>query len=574
MFTIYAAPVTTVAVYDQTTESWHVESTVGSFTEIHGSNTAKVSDYSLKLARDAIDCLTFNIYYGNPMYHKMEPLRTLIKVVDGSTVKFYGRVCGVEPQMNDDGLPYKSVTCESCKAFMLDTAVELDSNAYYRDDSTGTGGNAVYPIDADENTLYEDGSFGVTAGELVRVAQCNHNNTINDDYKYLVIEMSGTWQNTVLYVNQCYDTPTWEYILSVVQSAGGEIKAEYIEDSTTYGLPCVKLTIADYLTQNTIGSIVPTGDIELADNMISCVQNIAPNDLITLLTIRADSYTLLSTTQGGVEYNKQARITMQDLASALQTNYTTWLNDVLTEFNARSWKPGVMHNFINVYATDEVIGEFNALDEYGGIRGTLAINGVFDTSGWNDDGPYQNIRGWLADNVTEDQFKRLLQLALRYFDSHDKITPSITVSAADVALIDNVNYESLELYTWWTVTNSLLNLNDVFEIVEIAWSQGQEHVPSITLGSKPILAVDTGIHIRKQPEVKNGENSSVSGAMSNTSGGSSNGGSGHEYTNNTYGNKDITNPYKTETVGGDGWKHEVVTSVPAQPANKTIYFVK
>lgn len=550
---IYANKLSIYTEYDADVNAYRVTTALTSWFEIHGTSNT-VYNWQIKQSRDAIDSLTFDVYPDNPLYSVTANLNVLIKTTGDDEKKFFGRIAGIEPQMDSSGITYKSITCESCKAFLLDTAVEIDGDAYFNDDD----GYLVYPLDADTNTLYDDNTFGVKAADLVKTAVACHNRKVNavDDYKRIYCDMSGTWQNVIEYVSDTYDTTTWEYITSVVETAGGEIKVEYSESGTHAQF--VHLTIADRLETTS------SGEIAIADNMISCVQSITPSDLISVLTIRGDSYTTDETNSEGVEYTANHRISLLELKSAVGSNFDTWVDDVIASFNNRYWRGSTKHNFVRVSSNDNAIGELNAIKAYSGINGNLAINGVFDTSGWNDDDTYTSITGWLAANATEDKVKRLINIALRYFDNHDKITPSITINAADVALIDS-SYNKFALYQWWDVKNSLINLDDSYEIVEISWKQGSEHLPDITLGRKPTRSVDTGIHIRKKVDVKNGTNSSTNGTDTSSVSDS--------FTDSSYSNSDISNPYSSST-GSDGWTHKVVTSLPTSPDEKTIYFIK
>lgn len=199
-----------------------------------------------------IDSVSFNIYPNNPGYDLLNSYSTMIEIIDTTTnpetSKFSGRVLSVAPQMEENGLVYKSVVCESRLGFLNDSVQPyVPKTTYYSDDDM-TG-----------------------AEKFLRLILDNHNAQV-EDYKKIYI-------GTVLYTTSSgnvtkglnYQT-SWDAIREkLLNDVGGEIQLYAGDDGKLY---------LDYV--NELGT---DGEqtIELAKNMRSLTQDSSPTDIITRL---------------------------------------------------------------------------------------------------------------------------------------------------------------------------------------------------------------------------------------------------------------------------------------------------
>ena len=76
---------------------------------------------------DEIDSLTFDIYPTNAIYDDITPFSMMVRAIDTGNddkLEFSGRVIGATYCMDENGLIYKHVTCESSEAVLIDQCVD------------------------------------------------------------------------------------------------------------------------------------------------------------------------------------------------------------------------------------------------------------------------------------------------------------------------------------------------------------------------------------------------------------------------------------------------------------------
>lgn len=101
----------------------------GMETIIHYPNSDKatphINSLPLKEGLSMVDSLSFILYSNSPAYNNLYELTTKIKVIDvrDNSVRFSGRVLDVNESMDDTGLFFKEVLCESALAFLNDSKV-------------------------------------------------------------------------------------------------------------------------------------------------------------------------------------------------------------------------------------------------------------------------------------------------------------------------------------------------------------------------------------------------------------------------------------------------------------------
>lgn len=496
-----------------------------------GEGDTVISDWMVKKSRDDIDSVTFRVYKNNPRYGWfVHPLKDYVEVKDGTEQVFYGRVCGVGYNMDQNGLVYKEITCEGAKAFMLDTSIVLDNFAkipvskdfadvsgqidairqkydLYSNGSVDNRENSVWKrlLTPNVSTYCDDGTYAVKAIDLVHIAIAQHNlkcEDMSEPEKQVVLQPSGSWQNVIIYKSVEYDTCTLDFVNAVIKQAGAECFVSY--NTTTEK---VILTIKD------ADSSSVSGTIALADNMLSCVQTEIPEELVTAVSVYIDVFSQDKKTSSNVYWIREFRddigTVMANLNKADTGNYENgkgynWFNQVISEYTSKPYKYGVNHSYTR--GGNGIIIEDNGWADYGSVSANLVISGlvnVQDIDGWEDavvlpSDPTNTLNQVQIINslVTEDIFKRIIRLAIEYLNEHCRVIPSVEIGVADMSLID-ADYNKMKIGSWWNVQNSLLGLNDTLEIVEVTVNQGSPHLPSITLGRKPTRSVDTTTHFRK-----------------------------------------------------------------------------
>ena len=87
------------------------------------TNTNNRISGTIKQGINTINSFTFTIYPNNEGYNLINPLSTLVKVLNTKTNKyeFIGRVLSPTHSMSSNGLVSKSYDCESELAYLLDT---------------------------------------------------------------------------------------------------------------------------------------------------------------------------------------------------------------------------------------------------------------------------------------------------------------------------------------------------------------------------------------------------------------------------------------------------------------------
>lgn len=556
--------------------NWYVNGQI-----LHNNDDYLISNFQVKQSRDSIDSATFNIYQTNPRYSLFKnPLNDYVEVKDGNEQVFYGRVAGIDSRMDESGLVYKAITCEGCKAFMLDTAIVLDNYAkipvsknysdinsqidaiQYKydvytnggvDNREGTAWNRL--LNPNVNTLMDDNTYAVSALDLIHVAICQHNLTCDDmgeTNKQIILAPSGSWQNTTIYKSCEYDTSTLDFVNSVIDTAGAEMFATY-----NTSLNKVVLTIQNANSTNTSGTIA------LADNMLSCVNSIVPEELVTCVSPCVDVFSQDKETSSKVGWSREYRDNILSIAADLNYmdtgSFTSgkgyrWIEEVFNEFSDKDYKRGTKHSYLR---SGNVFIETNGRAEYGAVNSNLVISGLVDyqsVDGWEDahilpSDPESKVQMMQIEEkiFTEKVFKRIVRIAIRYLNAHCRVIPSIDIGVADMSLID-VDYSKLKVGSWWKVSNSLIDLNDTLEIVEVTYKQDSLHIPSVVLGRKPTKAVDTTAHFRKKAD--DTKTSSSSENLSSKRG--------------------TTTSNKTSA---SEWSYVVTSTKPKATKNKTVYLV-
>ena len=523
------------------------------------SEESRVVNGSLKLSAEEIDSFTFDLMRDHAMFGSIAPYVWLVKVCqhhDATSSKsaydetlFTGRVIGVETGMDEDGVIYKTVTCESAKGFMQDTYVFIDKDSV-ESAHDGAGNAMLCPTTTSningskiEHSYYNDGTFKVPAGVLMQHAINRHNaqcesslSGFSEGYKKLSLSMEGSWQTTACYVEAEYDTCVWDYVSDLAEEVGAELVMDY---NGSFG--------ACALTVRNSGSYSGTaGTIAIGDNMCSCSSDLAPDELVTALHVWGDQVDV-DAKAGGIEYETQDRLSLSLICA--DTDRDELVTDTAAEY-------GFDHASGSI-----IIYSKAALKKYGAIHAAYAIDGIFDTDKLAKK-PYKGDMSEWAKALKKVNVEKLVRRACRYLKRHCSVKPSVTVSALDLSLI-GTDHSAFRLLNRWAVSVTVGNgsgqskqsiIDDKLLVSEITISLDDPGASTVTLGRKRRRAMNTAVHSKVRAEKKkSGKRSEKSSQSSKSSKYSSSGDS--------------------TAKGSSGYTHKVVEEKPSDPASKTIYFV-
>lgn len=188
---------------------------------------------TIKQGINTINSFTFTILPNNTGYNLINPLSTLVKVLNTKTNKyeFIGRVLSPTHSMNSNGLISKSYVCESELGYLLDT---------YQS--------------------YEELHNITVKGYLERLIQAHNNNT-DSSKKFVVGNVTVVDNNDSLYRYIAYDTTKKNIYDDLIDKLGGELQIRYEND----------IRYLDYLAE--VGKVCST-EIRLAKNLQDLEQNI------------------------------------------------------------------------------------------------------------------------------------------------------------------------------------------------------------------------------------------------------------------------------------------------------------
>ena len=241
----------------------------------------------------AINSFTFDILPNNKGFDLIQSRKTIIKAVNNVTgrVEFSGRVLLAEEKMENTGLIFKSVTCESWLAILY------DSIQPYRAEST------------------------MTLSEFLNIIIANHN-AQTEPSKHLQlgtvnVEVAGTGNVTKgLQYETTYDTIKSK----LVDIYGGELELVEIEGGAGFTLNYVK----------EIGTTRSTA-IELGRNMQQASREISPLNIITrVIPLGAKKKEQVVNDDGSVtEVETEERLTLEGYTPAGADTALTvpWLDD-------------------------------------------------------------------------------------------------------------------------------------------------------------------------------------------------------------------------------------------------------
>ena len=208
------------------------------------TNTNNRVSGTIKQGINTINSFTFTIYPNNEGYNLINPLSTIVKVLNTKTNKyeFIGRVLSPTHSMSSNGLVSKSYVCESELAYLLDT---------YQS--------------------YEEIHNDTVRGYLERLMRVHNANT-DSNKQFTVGNVNVIDNNDSLYRYIAYDTTKKNIDDDLIDKLGGELQIRYEND----------IRYLDYLTE--IGKVCTT-EIRLAKNLQDIEQNIDVNGYCNRLVV-------------------------------------------------------------------------------------------------------------------------------------------------------------------------------------------------------------------------------------------------------------------------------------------------
>ena len=223
---------------------------------------------SCKFGINTIDSFTFTIFPNNDGYNLIYPLKTLVEVKNLNTnnVEFEGRVLLQTPKMDNNGIIYKTVVCESYLGYLNDSVQSYETIS------------------------------GVSAEELFKKIINNHNSQVENSKKFIIGEIkigTSSSDNEDRYLN--YEKTFDSINKNLIERFGGELRVRKAGDNI----------YIDYIKE--IGEKKNTV-IALANNLIAIEQEKDPSEIITrLIPVGAklensDERLTITNINGGINY--------------------------------------------------------------------------------------------------------------------------------------------------------------------------------------------------------------------------------------------------------------------------------
>ena len=230
---------------------------------------------TIKQGINTINSFTFTILPNNRGYNLINPLSTLVKVLNTKTNKyeFIGRVLSPNHSMSSSGLISKTYICESELGYLLDT---------YQS--------------------YEEVHNITVRGYLEKLIHAHNENT-DDSKKFVVGNVNVVDNNDSLYRYIAYDTTKKNIDDDLIDNLGGELQIRY-EGNTRY---------LDYLTE--VGKVCST-EIRLAKNLQDLEQNIDVSNYCNRLVVLGAK--LKAKDNEGNETDTEQRLTIESVNNGLK----------------------------------------------------------------------------------------------------------------------------------------------------------------------------------------------------------------------------------------------------------------
>lgn len=239
---------------------------------IAGSITEGVNEFS---------SFSFTLLPSSAAYDHIHPLSTHVAVMDGSTVKYYGRVLTETPSMAQSGLVQKDIICEDRMAYLCDSIQPYDPEHQYDGDANRTG-----------------------LQEFIDVVLANHNAQV-ETYKQILrgeVTVTTYAESTGVYKGLNYES-TWDVLKNkILDVFGGEMRVRETGGQL----------YLDYMER--LGTTRAT-TVEIRKNMIAGSQTLDPANVVSrLIPLGAKLTVMTYDDQGNLrEQETEERLTIAEV---------------------------------------------------------------------------------------------------------------------------------------------------------------------------------------------------------------------------------------------------------------------
>lgn len=410
---------------------------------IAGSITEGVNEFA---------SFSFTLLPNSAAYDHIHPLSTLVAVMDGAAVRYYGRVLTETPSMAQTGLVQKNIICEDRMAYLCDSIQPYAPEQQYDGDASRTG-----------------------LQEFIDVILANHNAQV-ETYKQITrgtVTVTTYAGSTGVYKGLNYET-TWETLKKkLVDVFGGEMRVRETGGQL----------YLDYMPS--LGTTRAT-TIEVTKNMIAASQTLDPSNVVSRLIPLGAKLTVETYDESGNlrEQETEERLTIADVQTPLGQIYvenaaalslygiqykTVIWDDVhdplilLQRGNSYMESQNKALATHSVSALDlsyigETVDEFNLYDRYPVINAVIGISDTLEIIRKSTDifAPY---------NPTLTFGDKAINLADIVAGNIGSIADAAAlVSRADTALTNGIN--NIYTYVQDTATSIQQNTNSLIATVE------------------------------------------------------------------------------------------------------------
>jgi hypothetical protein len=366
---------------------------------------------------------------------------------DSKYYDFVGTVVNVVAGMTSDGLPYRTITCESLDAGLNEMYIHTDLSW---DDTAGWYTTHV---------VNSDGSVNVTVKELLAAIDT----WSEKEYSWNVPKVNFSFTDEIGALTIAVEP---QHRACVADLISGILETHNLQ------IQCGVLRVGNYAdewgdTYELNGTITKKkldryrGSLYVGEELLECELEVDMSDIVTVLRPYGDTYEVSYTSNSGAEYVQNIPI---------EAGY-----------------------FINAgHLTKNT-------DKYGYIPAVYQITGVVDTT----DESYFTNGVFDPAKLTAPDKQQYQSLAAAYLEKHCEPAVEISIDSYDVAVIgkapNHPNKTPLP-YEWWTVSNNYCwnNPNEyLVEVIERTWDFNNPERLTLKLGNTKKTATSTNANTRR-----------------------------------------------------------------------------
>ena len=353
---------------------------------------------------------------------------------------FVGTVIDVVQGMDSDGLPYRTVTCESLDAGLNELYIHTDitgdtSSAWY------TGGN-----------VNSDGSVTISVFDLQVAIDAGGAESWSWNVPQVHFRNYADTENLRITVEPEHRACVADLISDILDTHNLEIQYGVLRESGWSG----SYVEIEGAVQNK-KAIATRGTIEVGVNMLECELEVDMSDIITVLRPYGDTYERSYTSNSGAEYVQNVPIATGYFISEGHLTKNT--------------------------------------DTYGVIPAVYQITGVVDTTDENyfTDGVFDPTK------LTDTDKASYTDQAQAYLDEHCEPAVEISVDGYDLSLLEDWRNSPLP-YQWWNISNPYCWSNPdsyLVEVIERTWDFNNPERMTLKLGNAKKTATNTNAKTRR-----------------------------------------------------------------------------